>query len=446
MSSPDPLSANASRPIAALDCIEALLSRENGDILFATSKRSPLLELLEARVSSEKRLLLEITGEHAFFSNDRELIASSEFVNEIKKRGISTCLLSNRATTSFIDRMAENGISVIAVSPKLREQFEDKRFFHEFLTRYLLPSPNGRIIESERDLDAPELYPGVLQLPQGQSGVGTFMVNSSTEAISVLRDHDLPYPLLLREFVEGEPYGVTLLVGAKNTAISAVRKQCALTVRGNPYYFCGVQWIPYNALSPNAVQNLEHSLAELSNALRKEGFQGIANIDFMLKGDECLFLECNPRFSGATWQLAWKRELLHELSFLEEYIQTLIGTGPSKNKISLPPSSYEGSTMDFDWLLEERGIKRAQRSGHLLSGVYPFSGESLGNPSVHLEKMDDEEAFLLIPGARPGETYDIRTGIGIALSHLPLYEYEGTAPRLNQRGIFLRDHVSELLL
>ncbi|MCB0353551.1 MAG: ATP-grasp domain-containing protein [Bdellovibrionales bacterium] len=431
--------------IAAFENLESLLSEDRDSVLHFVSSRSPFATLIRANVSEENIRSLDLSEREPLFFNDRDILLSNPEILRSMKKEADAVLLGNRSSRELEKIIAELDLSLVSVKADVREQFEDKCFFHDFLLRKGLPCPRGSIIAELSQLSQEEFYPGVLQVSQSQSGVGTYFVGSPDESERLVTENELEFPLLLRKFVHGAPYGVTVLCGHGQVLVSAVRRQCSLRI-ANREIFCGVQWIPKSDLSLSEASLLERAVIQLGGALRDEGFLGVANVDFMLTEEGPLFLECNPRLSGATWQLAQEPALFHGLSFLKEYSSVFLSSGPSCSRLHLPESSFRGSTFDFDFMLLGQPDSVFPRRGLRTAGVYQFGSTEVQFLGEDLELLEVPRSFLLLPGALPGESLSLECGLGIALSDFPLYKILPERALLNKYGVMLKEEIAKDLL
>jgi ATP-grasp domain len=433
--------------IACLDCLEVLLSPYRNLFIFLVHEKSPLREIIEANVAPDQIVHIQLMDPTlGANSTEKDLLLKSDFFTYAKELKI-THLLLNASSSFEIERKAsEVGISLISVSILLQESFENKNHFQHFLEQWQLPSPLGKNVHAETDIHDHRLYPGVLQTPHSVGSLGTYFVDTSDEAEHVIQTNKLSLPLLLRKFEEGSPLGVTVLCGGENIIFSACRIQCAVTLSAAERPFCGIQWVPYTFFSSDEVAQIEELLRRTAHALMNAGFRGIANIDFLLGQRGPLILECNPRLSGATWSLARHTELLHGEDFLTQYINTLCNGEPTRHEPTLPKSTYEGASFDFDWRLVGAEGTQIVRMGRIDPGIYSWGQEGLSSVSRDLSDLQSPGKFMFYPFARSGGILNIKNGAGIAVSDWPLYDVDEREPIAHAEARVIRDYLAENVL
>jgi hypothetical protein len=270
------------------------------------------------------------------------------------------------------------------------------------------------------------LYPAVVQIPDSYGGFGTFYADDPKEVRAIVKRQALPFPILIRRKVPGIAVGVTILLGRKKTLVSALRYQICMDADGPKRYF-GVQWVP-TSKQPAAFQDSFTGLVEgLADMLRGKGFCGIANFDVIVGPEGLFVLECNPRLSGATWQLASRPELLHGRSFMKEYIALMRTGDPMVSRVGLPTSSYEGCTLDLDAYLPI--LSSFTKRGPSSAGIYARVGNSLQIVSHSVADFEEDTVLILPHTSR--ESTSTSEGLGIVVSHTPLYKVAGLYGSLN---------------
>jgi len=190
-------------------------------------------------------------------------------------------------------------IQVIAPPLGLIERLGNKISFDHFLAQHDLPRPKSRVIADLAELaDIPGRL--VLQEPVSSGSEGTFFVSSAAELAELTAAARLTAqtPYLVREFVEGKSYGITLFVGRRQLVLSLPRTQLFYNAAGAQRTFAGIQWDSSPSAAARAAINTV--FARLGRILHGLGYFGYANFDFILQDQSVFLIECNPRFSQST--------------------------------------------------------------------------------------------------------------------------------------------------
>lgn len=349
------------------------------------------------------------------YLNDEALIQETSILRAIRKTKARKVFMSGVPPKKAIKKAASFNLKLLSEPQELSSHWEHKIRFHEFCLKYDLPVPKGQILQNE-NTQINISYPLVIQEPESASGWGTFFAKNKDEAKSVLLKQK-NYPLLAREFIQGIPCGITILIDKSGRyAFSAVRAQCSIQVEQNLLYH-GIQWIPSVKLPLAPLQN---ELCKIAEALYKEGFYGIAGIDFILTDEKVHFIEINPRLSGATWQIAAVPELF-PFSFIPAYINAITGKSIPRTVKRIPRTRYSGSTFDLDaFLFDIQKAKKSVRKSKENAGIYSLAGSRLIHATYNLNDWKSGQ-FFVIPGVPTGWKNRKDGWLGVLVSHTQLY-------------------------
>lgn len=349
------------------------------------------------------------------YLNDEVLIQETSILRSIRKTKARKVFMSGVPPKKAIKKATSFNLKLLSEPQELSSHWEHKIRFHEFCVKHDLPVPNGQILQNE-NTPIKISTPLVIQEPESASGWGTFFAKNKEE-IKLILSKQKNFPLLAREFVEGIPCGITILIDKSGKfAFSAVRAQCSIQVEQNLLYH-GIQWIPSVKLPLAPLQN---ALCKMAEALHKEGFYGIAGIDFILSVDEVFFIEINPRLSGATWQIAAVSELF-PFPFIPAYINAITGRSIPKTVKRIPRTRYSGSTFDLDaFLFDIQKEKKSVRKSKEDAGIYSLRGNRLTLSTHNLHDWKSGQ-FFVIPGVPTGWKNRKDGWLGVLVSHTQLY-------------------------
>ena len=336
--------------VAALESVELALSRLKllRNLQFSTKSATlwrflRASELIDYRASGLKRLC----------SEDTQLFTNSTITSVLRKHAIDAIYLGGHSSLKLEAWAKRERFKLISLPHKQQALLENKIYFDGLLKKHKIASPHSLILRSDKQLNSWMCFPAVLQVPQSHGSLGTFIVSSADHIHKVIRQRRLKYPLLLREFVAGIPCGVTIVLSKRRMLVSALRAQCSLTDRGSENFYFGIQWIPASLFSASALARLNRCIEDLANLMRALEVRGAVHFDLMVSNTAALVIECNPRPSGACPQLALCPKLLHGLDFPNEHTRSLLGAELSADRASIPRSTIEGCTIDFDFMLPE---------------------------------------------------------------------------------------------
>jgi len=391
------------------------------------------------KASCKKSFSAPVEGKIYPYLNDETLIQETSVLRAIRKTSARKIFMAGVPPQKAIKKAADFNLTLLSEPQELSAKWEHKIRFHEFCVKHSLPVPNGQTIHSKKTAFKLKT-PAVIQEPESASGWGTYFANTK-EDVEALLETQKNFPVLAREFADGLPCGITILIDRSGRfAFSAVRAQCSLKVEQNILYH-GIQWIPSVDLPTKA---LERSLIKMAEALHEEGFYGIAGIDFILKDDQIWFLEINPRLSGATWQIAAVPELF-PFPFVDSYIKVITGKSLPHSVKRLPRSRYRGSTFDLDaFLFEIQKQKRSVRSSREAAGIYSLSGSHLSLHSFNV-KTWKKGLYFVIPGVPTGWKNRKDGWLGVLVSHTPLYNLSKNIIAFSPEGKRIRNATRRII-
>ena len=272
---------------------------------------------------------------------DADLFKKSALKVAIKRTGIKQFLISHRSTAELTLAAKKINLQLIGNKSSWAERFENKIFFDLLLTELKVKKP--LTISAKNLKNYPQNQLVVLQVPDSFGSFGTKIL--SAESAQKITTQKKERKFLIREFVAGRIFGISVFIDQKNAVFSSVREQCYYRQNGSTPVFAGIQWIPTSDLSKKAIRNIETAFRKITKATQAKGITGILNFDFILDSTDAVFvLECNPRPSSATPQLLQHPELVHNL----DISNFLLGNKslPS-NRQSIPLTSYQGSLFDL---------------------------------------------------------------------------------------------------
>lgn len=379
---------------------------------FLVAEDSPAA--LWAREALPPELVLEFRP-HGSAATDPEpttadLLNGSDLAAVLQAAGRGRLLLSCTRGTAHDAWSETHAIGLLAPPGTLARQLEDKIFFHRILQGLELPQPPGGVVE--RFAAVGDLPLGsVVQLPESLGGEGTFLIRTEDQRRAWFARTGVPAegPFLVRKFLPGRAYGVTLTLTADAATASALRAQILLpdpTAVDRPW-FAGIQWEPTRRFRPHAIAALDRALETLGRTLHGWGYRGPANFDFLLgPGGEISFLECNPRMSASTPQWLLHAETGGGPDAALELLRTLAepppATAPAAPRyVPIPPSEFAGATLEtLPRLLSSPPAGNVVPAG---GGTYGWNADrtALVRRGAPLDFVAPDDLFFLPLRSRP---------------------------------------------
>ncbi len=350
------------------------------------------------------------------------LLVDSNAAQVLTAAGVDTYLMTARCSPRVHQWAQQHGLTLLMTRFDLQDQLENKLWFDGFLRAHGLPVPPRMPLP----LGATDWQgPVAIQEPDSLGGEGTFLVRAPDQLAQLWgQGHLQPgRPYLTRALLPGQAFGITVFVDASLTLLSAIRQQCYAPATQH-LLFAGVQWA--TALPDPLRQQLSRIFLRLGRALREVEFRGFANVDFLLDPQQNVWiLECNPRLSAATPQLARHRQTTGGFDLTERFEDVEFLSRPEAATIDeqgIAQSDFAGSTLDLAVPPSLHGYRLTRvlpsgrytaRDGHLL-----YLGAELRDPLALGE-------FQLVALAQPGDVLQAEQCVATVQATVPLYDDAG---------------------
>ncbi len=352
------------------------------------------------------------------------MVHNSDIASLLKKNKVDYLLVDHGVDKSLYSWAKKHNIKLIATDFKLSECLEHKIYFDSFLSKYNLPKPASQIISPASKLELKGKL--VLQDPVSCGGDGTYFIKNSSDIKKLLLKKKIKasQKYLLRQFVKGETYGITIFITPSQIALSALRVQCydGISDLGQKI-FAGIEWLPSRLFKTKLQANINSVFLRLAKALEENHFFGYANIDFIVDDkDEIYIIECNPRFAASTTQLLKFTETIGNINtdkiFVEDFI--LKTAKNIKQKISyFPQSNFKGALLYIQTALD---VKKFLVSKEYPGGVYRLQNNKIKfiTPDVRRISLKAKE-FIFYSDTRKGEYHEANTVLASIVSNFSLY-------------------------
>lgn len=359
------------------------------------------------------------------------IVKNSNLFKKIRLNKI-THLLIHHAVDSDLEKWAnQNNLNLIAPNFQLAQKLENKIWFNNFMAKNNLPTPMSEIWRPDAGkwLIKSKV---VVQEPHSRGGEGTYFINSLAEVKKLLRLKKIKSnkKYLVRQFIKGSSYGITIFINHNTIALSALRVQCYDGKnKWGQKEFRGVQWLGSRILSSQLRQKIDQVFYLLGKNLRQLGYVGYANIDFLISNSKIYILECNPRFAASTAQLLLFPENISGINTAKLYLDSLLFATKSKNFkfFGFPKSNFNGSTLYISTEAEKTSIKN-----YYPAGGYRLIGNKIRFVGPDLTRLNRQaRSFIFYSDTQPGEVLKSATVVGLVIANFPLYDSRG---KLNKYG------------
>ncbi|MEI6533111.1 MAG: ATP-grasp domain-containing protein [Candidatus Roizmanbacteria bacterium] len=399
------------------------------DMYFVVQKDSSLAEWMVS-IWNEDHLIQYSYPELVEIDYDNEveeIFEKSNLIFLLKEHNIHSFFCTRLLSPRLIDIAKKNTIRLVSTSHLLQEKFNDKVWFDTFLLTNGFPSPKKLSCSSMDEMRNIQ-YPYVIQKKISDGAEGTYIIKNNVnfqKIVEIIKNEKLSN-LLIREYIDGGAYGISITISNDDVSLSSIRRQC-YTQEG---HFIGVQWVSTKSLSSKLSKNINQLFCRLGAVLYDANFRGYANIDFMIDSNEEVYIiECNPRCSAATLFLPFEKSITETNH--EDILWSALLDPIDKKQYTIhhmPQSSFEGALLHIDF--DPARIKKVQKVEKM--GTYDFknSFHILNTDIFSLSKSNP--IYFFITEAMMNEEYDTSTTLGYIISNRSLFNSEGN---LNAIGI-----------
>ncbi|NUM25504.1 MAG: ATP-grasp domain-containing protein [Candidatus Buchananbacteria bacterium] len=364
----------------------------------------------------------------------------SNLSQRLKTAGVTHLLVHHGIEPSFYRWAQDNGITLIAPDFRLAKQLEDKIWFDNFLAKNNLPAPLSQIIRPGKT--ALKLKGRVvLQEPSSRGGEGTYFVSTAAEIKKLISAGRIigSRRYLARMFVPGQSYGITIFVSPSLTALSALRRQ--QYGKKNRYQqkdFLGIQWVGAKEINSKLTSEINSVFYHLGECLRRLGFVGYANIDFIATRLGVKILEANPRLAASSCQLVLFPETISQINTGRLYLEAMLSASrkpAARSTFAAFPrqSNFYGATV-YIQSPQDKFLIRQQYPG----GVYVIDGKKIRFVTPDITKISrGGRYFIFYSDTQPGEVLAKGVVLGTVISNFRLYDHHG---QLNKYGKMILQH------
>lgn len=183
--------------------------------------------------------------------------------------------------------------------------FEHKPWVETSVAQLGVPHVPWRYVADDDQLEAQQYLqngPLILRRSRTTGGVGFLQVDDASQLPAL-------WPAEEEAFVSVAPFidgGLPLNVGGVVWRDGVTVHPASLQLIGissctsRPFGYCGNDFAAVRDLDQEVLNRIERSVIDIGGWMLRSGYRGAFGVDFLIKNEEPLFLEINPRFQGST--------------------------------------------------------------------------------------------------------------------------------------------------
>lgn len=226
-----------------------------------------------------------------------EPITLEHILNVVEAEQIDFVIVQFGGQTAInvAEGLEKAGVTLLGTSFDTLDALEDRDLFYQLLDELNLPHAKGDTAHSKEEAlghAASIGYPVLIRPSYVIGGMGMIVVHTEAQLAAILDQPDhLPYPILIDEYVTGKEVEVDLISDGKTTFIPTIVEHIekAGVHSGDSFAI-----LPSVSISEDIKEQVYNASEQIA---KKLAFKGIMNIQFVIKGNQALVLEVNPRAS-----------------------------------------------------------------------------------------------------------------------------------------------------
>jgi len=204
--------------------------------------------------------------------------------------------------SSVVKLVEQTGVESLNCSANVIKKVSDKAVFYNLMRRRVLPLPETILFSETDDLDVVKKvirdrlnFPLIIKPSNGVSCCGLSVVRNEDQlagAVDKIKRESSSEHFLVQDLIIGAAASVSLLsTGDDVVAISLNRQEVKLETSEAPSSYCG-GWVPFD-------NPLQAEAFEVARKLIKAfpGLRGYIGVDFVLKENETVVVDVNPRLT-----------------------------------------------------------------------------------------------------------------------------------------------------
>lgn len=214
----------------------------------------------------------------------------------LESEGISDVIvqLGGQTALNLAKGLENYGITILGTDSHTIDILEDRDLFYQLLDELHIPHIQGDIAydqEQIKGLVQKLGYPVLIRPSYVIGGKGMERINNERDLQKYLQNDDIPYPVLVDQFMQASEAELDLVADGTNICIPVLMEHIEKT---GVHSGDSLSMLPAQTLTNNAKTKMKQFASKI---VQKLGYKGLMNIQYIVNGDEVYLLEVNPRAS-----------------------------------------------------------------------------------------------------------------------------------------------------
>ncbi len=217
-------------------------------------------------------------------------------LNVIESEGISDVIvqLGGQTALNLAKDLEDYGVTILGTNSHTIDLLEDRDLFYQLLDDLKIPHIQGDIAYDEqqiRQFVARLGYPILIRPSYVIGGKGMERINDPEELEVYLQNNEIPYPILVDQFMQASEAELDLVTDGKHILVPAIMEHIEKT---GVHSGDSLSMLPAQNLTETAETKMKEYALKI---VQKVDYKGLMNIQYIVDGDDVYILEVNPRAS-----------------------------------------------------------------------------------------------------------------------------------------------------
>ncbi|WP_338472149.1 carbamoyl phosphate synthase large subunit [Niallia sp. XMNu-256] len=217
-------------------------------------------------------------------------------LNVIESEGISEVIvqLGGQTALNLAKQLEDYGVTILGTNSQTIDILEDRELFYQLLDQLEIPHIQGDIAYDSAgitQLVSTLGFPVLIRPSYVIGGKGMERINNEIELEAYLQNDDIPYPVLVDQFMQASEAELDLVADGSQIQVPAIMEHIEKT---GVHSGDSLSILPAQNLTETAKLKMKEYALKI---VQKLGYKGLMNIQYIVNGDEVYLLEVNPRAS-----------------------------------------------------------------------------------------------------------------------------------------------------
>ncbi|QUH24612.1 carbamoyl-phosphate synthase (glutamine-hydrolyzing) large subunit [Serpentinicella alkaliphila] len=228
-----------------------------------------------------------------------EPLTSEDVINIVEKEKANGVIVQfgGQTAINLVKPLYEKGINILGTAPEDIDKAEDRKKFSELLNSLNIPQTKGSTIKGiteAKEVSKVLGFPLVVRPSYVIGGQSMEIVWNEEQLVNYVENFQIfgdDYPILVDQYIEGKEVEIDGISDGKDVFIPAIMEHIE---RAGVHSGDSMSVYPIQDVTDSIKEKIVDYTIKIARAL---DIKGLINIQFVVKGEDVLVLEANPRAS-----------------------------------------------------------------------------------------------------------------------------------------------------